>query len=158
MDLDEAVAGLSDPDKRREAARAVAATGDPSLLPAVVDALDIRAEASVLPLVDAARALGGAEEALRLASSAERRERYRAVRLIDLVGDDRHLTALERLVSDNDRIVARVARRTLAERERTEAWQALVRRIAQSDDRELAAEATAWLAAGSRGPGVFTRE
>jgi hypothetical protein len=158
VDVAEAVAGLSDPDRRPEAARAVAATGDRSLLPAVVEAWDSRAEASILPLVEAARALGGAEEALRLASGADAGERYLAVRLIELVGDDRHLAALEQLVSDPDAGVASTARRALAETERTDAWHAVVKRLSASPDPELAAAVSTWLEAGSRGPGIFTSD
>lgn len=158
MNVADAVAGLKDPDRRADAARALAATGDPSLLPALVEAWDSRAEASILPLVEAAEALGGAEEALRLASSPDSRERYLAVRLIELVGDDRHLPALEQLVSDADPAVASAGRRALAETERTEAWHELVGRLRGSGDAGLAAEAAGWLEAGSRGPGIFTAE
>ena len=158
MDVTEAVAGLTDPDRRSEAARVVAATRDPSLLAAVVEAVDIRAEASIVPLVEAAKAIGGAEEALRLSASADPGERYLAARLIDLVGDDRHLPALEQLVSDGDPSVSGAARRALAESERTEAWHDVVRRLVASADEDLASAASAWLSAGSRGPGVFTAE
>src|SRR5215208_129791 len=158
MDVTEAVAGLTDPDRRREAARVVAATRDRSLLPAVVEALDARAEASIVPLVEAAAALGGAEEALRLTASTDPGERFLAARLIDLVGDDRHLAALEQLVSDGDPSVSRAARRALAESERTEAWHDVVGGLVASADEELASEAVAWLSAGSRGPGVLPAE
>jgi hypothetical protein len=158
VDLSEAVSALSDPDRRAEAARVVAASGDRSLLPFLVEAWDSRAEASIVPLAEAARALGGAEEALRLAASPEPEDRYLAVRLIDLVGDDRHLVALERLVADGDPPVAASARRALAESERTEAWHELVGRLKRSPDEELAAAAAGWLQAGRRGPGVFTAE
>lgn len=158
MDLPEAVAGLRDPERRPEAARVVAATGDRSLLPALVEAWDSRAEASILPLVEAAEALGGGEEALRLSSSPDPRDRYVAVRLIELVGDDRHLPALEQLISDADAGVASAGRRALAEAERTEAWHELIERLSASPDAELSAAAAGWLQAGSHGPGIFTAE
>ena len=158
MDLPDAVAALRDPDRRAEAARIVAASGDRSLLPSLIEAWDSRAEASIVPLAEAARALGGAEEALRLAASAEPEDRYQAVRLIELVGDDRHLPALENLVADPEPAVAASARRALAESERTEAWHEVVERLGGSADPELAAAAAAWLQAGSRGPGIFTAE
>ena len=158
MELAEAVTALSDPDHRAEAARVVAASGDRSLLPALVDARDSRGEASIVPLAEAAEALGGAEEALQLAASADPGDRYLAVRLIELVGDDRHLPALESLVADGDRPVAERARRALAGTERTDAWHELVERLKGSPDAELASAAAGWLRAGSRGPGIFTAE
>jgi hypothetical protein len=158
VDLAEAVPALRDPDRRAEAARVVARSGDRSLLPSLVDAWDARAEGSIVPLAEAARALGGAEEALRFASSAKSGDRYLAVRLIELVGDDRHLPALERLVADPDPAVAASARRALAESERTDAWHQLVEQLGGSSDPDLASAAAGWLRAGSKGPGIFTAE
>ena len=158
MNVADAVAALSDPDRRAEAARVVAASGDRSLLPALIEARDSRGEGSIVPLADAAQALGGDEEALELAASADPEDRYLAVRLIELVGDDRHLPALESLVVDGDRSVAERARRALAGSERTEAWHELVGRLERSSDEELAAAASGWLRAGHRGPGIFTAE
>jgi hypothetical protein len=158
MDVAEAIAALGDPGRRAEAARVVAASGDRSLLAALVDARDARVEASILPLVEAAEALGGADEALRLGESEDPGERYLAVRLIELVGDDRHLPALERLVADPHPAVASRARAALEATVRTDAWHELVERLRRSSDEELAAAAEGWLQAGSRGPGIFTAE
>jgi hypothetical protein len=158
VDLHEAVAALSDPDRRAEAARVIGESGDRSLLAPLVDAWDSRTEASIVPLAEAARALGGAEEALRLASSADPGQRYLAVRLIDLVGGDGELLTLERLAVDPDHDVASSARVALRESERTDAWHELVGRLKGSADPELSAEIESWLQAGSRGPGIFTAE
>jgi hypothetical protein len=158
VELQEAVAALSDPDRRVEAARIVGASGDPSLLAALVDAWDSRAEASIVPLAEAARALGGAEEARSLADSEDPDERLLAVRLIELVGGDAELPALERLVGDPDPGVASAARIALRESERTAAWHEVVARLKGSADPELSAAVEGWLQAGRRGPGVFTAE
>jgi hypothetical protein len=137
-------AALSDPEQWSWAARALAARGDPSALPALVEAYDMRVERSRLPLLDAMEAVGGIAAVARLAGSADDTDRGLAARLAHLLPDPAHVAVLERLVSDPAPSVAGEARAALHTQVRDERWRATVERLAQAEDPELREAARSW--------------
>ena len=114
---------------RAEVAAELAREGDPAALPALVAAFDDRVETGGDALLDAMRALGGAEEGRRLASSEDPGERRVAARLMSLIPEPQNLTALEPLVTDPDPEVAATARKALRHQWRTPEWHAAVERL-----------------------------
>jgi hypothetical protein len=136
---------LRDPERWAETARALVEAGDQSALSELVKAYDWPVEGDKLPLLEAMEALGGAEAAHRMVESSEPIERRIGVRLMQLVPDGRHLAALERLVADEDEVVARFARRALETQWRTAEWRAAVERLARSENAEVREAATSWL-------------
>lgn len=146
MAVDRLVAELSNPDRWPETARALVEAGDRRALPALVKTYDSPVEADKLSLLQAIHQLGGAEAAHELIESPEPANRRIAVRLMHLAPDGRHLAALERLVTDEDDVVARFARRALATQWRTPEWYETAERLARSSNPEVRELAAGWLA------------
>jgi hypothetical protein len=119
---------------------------DVEALQELVAAYDAPAEGSRGGVLDALRGLGGAEAALELAGSSDVAERRLAARLMHLLRDERHPAALERLVADPDPETAAVARPAFGAQTRTDEWEAIARRLAESPDAELRETASGWLA------------
>jgi hypothetical protein len=141
------LAALSDPEQWSWAAPALAAhapPGDRDALEALVAAYAVRGERSRVPLLDAMEALGGVPAVGDLGASDDVADRRLAARLAHLLPDPAHLPVLEALVTDRDEHVAAEARAALRTQPRDPAWRALVRRLAQGSDPELAAAALAW--------------
>ena len=142
---------LDDPEQWSWAAPALvsaARLGDRGALAALVSAYGQRTEASRQPLLAAMEALGGVAAVGELGRSADVADRRVAARLAHLLPDPSHLDALSRLVSDDDGDVAAEARAALRTQLRDARWRELVRRLAESGDPELSAEARAWEAEG----------
>jgi hypothetical protein len=137
---------LRDPERWAETARALVEAGDESALTELVKAYDWPVEGEKAPLLEAMEALGGAEAAHRMVESSETVERRIGVRLMQLVPDARHLAVLERLVADEDEVVARFARRALETQWRTAEWRAAVERLTHSEDADVREAAASWLA------------
>ena len=137
---------LAEPAAWPETAAALARAGDRSVLPDLVAAYDQPVEARRGELLDAMEALGGGEEARRLAESPDAGDRRVAARLMHLLPEPEHLAALERLVADPDPAVASAARRALRGQRRTPAWHAAVERLAALGDPEVRAAAAEWMA------------
>jgi hypothetical protein len=104
-----------------------------SALADLVSRYDQPVELGKTRLLQEMEALNGAAEARRLASSEDPGERRVAARLMHLLPDTEHLTALERLVTDADPDVARQARRAFAGQRRTPEWHAAAARLDFSD-------------------------
>jgi hypothetical protein len=98
------------------------------------------------PLVREMEAGGGVEAAPRLARSGDTRARLAAARLMQLLPDERHVTALEPLIADSDPDVAALAWRALRNQRRTPEWRAALERIATEGPEERRAAAREWLA------------
>jgi hypothetical protein len=79
---------------------ALVAAGDQGALRDLVAAYGSPVEGSRRSLLEAMRALGGVNEATRLASSADAADRRLAARLMHLLPDGHHLSSLESLVAD----------------------------------------------------------
>jgi hypothetical protein len=139
---------LAHPGDWPRTASELAAEGDPAVLPDLVAAYDAPVEASRADLLDAMEELGGGAEARRLAGSADAGERRVAARLMQLLPEQEHVAALERLAADGDDGVAAAARKALHGQRRTPEWRAAVERLAGGDDAELRAAAQSWLAEG----------
>jgi hypothetical protein len=92
------------------------------------------------------RALGGVNEATRLASSADAADRRLAARLMHLLPDEHHLSSLESLVADPEVAVATAARRAMRGQRRTHEWHAAVDRLAHAESPALRDAAADWLA------------
>jgi hypothetical protein len=135
---------LSDPEQWSWAAHELSARGDPSALPALVAAYDLRDERSRLPLLDAMEAVGGIAAVPRLAASADDADRALAARLAHLLPDPAHVPVLETLVADADPGLAAEARAALHGQVRDARWRATVERLAHAEDPELRAEALSW--------------
>jgi hypothetical protein len=135
---------LNDPEQWPWAARELAARGDPSALPALVAAYDMRDERSRLPLLDAMEAVGGIGAVPRLAASPHEADRGLAARLAHLLPDAAHVPALERLVTDPDPGVAAEARAALHTQVRDARWRATVERLAHAEDPGLREAALSW--------------
>jgi HEAT repeat protein len=120
---------LANVDARPRVAGELAREGDPGALPALVDAYDDRVESGGDAVLDAIRALGGAAEGRRLASSGDAGERRVAARLLSLIPEPENLAALEPLLSDADPEVAAAARKALRHQWRTPEWHALAERF-----------------------------
>jgi hypothetical protein len=98
------------------------------------------------PLVREMEASGGVEAAPRLAGSEDPKARLTAARLMQLLPDEGHVTALEPLVADPDPDVAALAWRALRNQRRTAEWRAAVERLAATGPEERRAAARDWLA------------
>lgn len=120
---------LGSPTDWRWAAPALAARGDPAVLPALVAAYEIEVELSHVPLLEAMQALGGRQKVSELADSQDREERMLAARLARLLPDPSQLRALEQLANDADPQVAAAARSALQVQLQTPEWQAVVTRL-----------------------------
>jgi len=136
---------LRDPERWAETARALVEAGDQGALTELVKAYDWPVEGEKVPLLEAMEALGGAEAAHRMVEASDPVERRIGARLMQLVPDGRHLAVLERLVGDDDEVVARFARRALETQWRTAEWRAVVDRLARSENPEVRQAAESWL-------------
>lgn len=146
MGVEELAAALGGPQDWARTAPALAATGDPAAIPALVRAYDAPREGSRRHLLAALRELGGDTAALALAGSPDPEERRLATRLMHLLGGERHAAALASLAADADVQTAALARRAFGAQPRTGEWAAIARRLARGPDPELAAAAAGWLA------------
>ena len=128
---------LADAAGRPQVAAELKREGDPGALPALVDAYDDRVEMGGEAVLDAIRALGGAEEGRRMAASGDPEQRRVAARLLSLIPQPENLAALEPLLSDSDPAVAGAARKALRHQWRTPAWHELVERLTGAEDPAL---------------------
>lgn len=140
----DALEALHRPEDWDWAAAAVARSGDPDVLAALVAAYDQPVEGTRRPLLDAMEAAGGIEAAGELAGSEDASRRRLAARLAHLLPDPAHVPALERLVGDADPAVAAEARAALRVQRRDAGWRATVDRLADADDPALRNAVAAW--------------
>ena len=137
---------LRDPDTWCEAAEELVRLGDPAAIVPLLHAYELDVEAGRLCLLQALRALDGVAEATRLYERGGAEERRLAAHLMELLGDDAHLPALERAVADEDAAVRAQARTAFRTQRRTAAWEALATRLLESKDADARAEAERALA------------
>ena len=122
----------------------MAAVDDAQLIE-LVDTYEHSFEEGRSPLVREMAAGGGVEAAPRLAGSDDPKARLAAARIMHLLPDERHVAALEPLISDPDPDIAGLAWRALRNQRRTPEWRAVVGRIAADGPKERRAAAAEWL-------------
>lgn len=153
MDYQTAVERLRSPRTRDQAARALAALGEPRALPDLMNAYELGLEMSALALLDAMQALGGADGADEWYDAAGEDQRRKSVHMMELFPADSHLPRLRLALGDADPRVRTQARRSLSTQRQTPDWESLLVELLAAPgaaDRLQAAESLA----ARRGPSV----
>jgi hypothetical protein len=123
---------------------------DVERLAELVQQYGLPTEASKVPLLNEMEACGAAEAVAELAASHDAGRRCLAGRLAELLPDNRHLPALERLAGDADPDVARHGLDALATQVRDREWHEALGRLADRTDPETSSHATRLLGGAAK--------
>lgn len=145
MESDAALALLDDPRTACEGARALAARGERGALLPLLRAYQRSGEGEGVCLLEAMGELDPVAGAREL-SGGDAEARRLAAWLLELFPSDADLDLLERALADADDAVRGQALRSLRLQWRTDAWEALLRRLVDSSDPEVRSAAADLLA------------
>jgi HEAT repeat protein len=143
MPFEQAINQLRSPRTWCQAAEALVSRGDRRALLPLIEAYETPIEGGKRCLLEAMAQLGARDEAQTLFEKGDAEQRWRAVQLMRLFESDRHLPALQRALADDDAAVREEARVAIVNQEWTDAWEAAMIQLLESDDpqtRALAVE------------------
>jgi HEAT repeat protein len=140
MDYAEAVQQLASPRTWCDGAETLAQIGDSQALVPLLQAYEMRVEASRGCLLDALAALDPVSGALDLAASEDPETRRLGVHLMELFPDERYLPTLEQVLHQESGRLHRQALRSLITQYQTPDWEAVLIRLLDSGDDDVRAK------------------